>query len=215
MTDKPTMNTLRIVHEDARLIVVDKPAGQLVIPGRGEAQGEPLVDRVASHIGGKAFVVHRIDRETSGLVVFAKDGATHKALNGLWEKKEVRKVYLAWVKGPLDQPDGLLDYPLKTFGSGRIGVSPGGKPSQTRFKTLQLRGGETLLEIELLTGRRHQIRVHLYHIGHPVLGDPLYGQERPVGGYPRLMLHSYRLELPLDDGPLKLSAEPPADFKIP
>lgn len=209
------MKTLQIVHEDSRLIVVDKPAGQLVIPGRGKAQGEPLVDLIASHIGGKAFVVHRIDRETSGLVVFAKDAAIHKALNDLWEKKKVRKVYLGRVKGPLDQPEGLLDYPLKTFGSGRMGVSPGGKPSQTRFKTLQLQGGEALLEIEPLTGRRHQIRVHLYHIGHPILGDPLYGQERPVGGYPRLMLHSYQLELPLDDGPLKLSAEPPADFKIP
>ncbi len=215
MTDKPHMKTLQIVHEDSRLIVVDKPAGQLVIPGRGKAQGEPLVDLIASHIGGKAFVVHRIDRETSGLVVFAKDAAIHKALNDLWEKKKVRKVYLGRVKGPLDQPEGLLDYPLKTFGSGRMGVSPGGKPSQTRFKTLQLQGGEALLEIEPLTGRRHQIRVHLYHIGHPILGDPLYGQERPVGGYPRLMLHSYQLELPLDDGPLKLSAEPPADFKIP
>ena len=237
------MKTLQIIYEDPHLIAINKSAGQLVIPGRGEAEEKPLVSLVSSHIRKKAYVVHRIDRETSGLVVFAKDAQTHKTLSGLWEggppslvsgRKEraetkasadshifdldvgrkVHKTYLAWVKGQVAQKEGLLDYPLKTFGSGRIGVDPKGKPSQTRYRFLKGRPEASLLEIEPLTGRRHQIRVHLYQAGHPVLGDPLYGSERPVGGAPRLMLHAYRLEIPLSERTLKLVAEPPPEFEI-
>lgn len=206
------MNTLRVIFEDPHLIVVNKPAGQLVIPGRGETEGKPLVDQVSSHIRKKAYVVHRIDRETSGLVAFAKDAPTHKKLSQLWEGREVQKTYLAWVLGAMDKKEGLLDYPLKTFGSGRMGVDPKGKPSQTHFKVLKTQEGASLLEVELLTGRRHQIRVHLYQAGHPVLGDPLYGQERPVGGAPRLMLHAWRLWIPYAGETLKLECPLPADF---
>ena len=208
------MKTLQIIYEDTHLIAIDKPAGQLVIPGRGKEERKPLVDLVSSHIRKKAYVVHRIDRETSGLVVFAKDAPTHKTLSGLWEGREVHKTYLAWVKGRVDTKEGLLDYRLKTFGSGRIGVDPQGKPSQTRFRFLKGREGASLLEVEPLTGRRHQIRVHLYQAGYPVMGDPLYGSERPVGGAPRLMLHAYRLEIPLSEKTLKLVAEPPSEFEI-
>ncbi len=206
------MNTLRVIFEDPHLIVVDKPAGQLVIPGRGEAEGKPLVDQVSSHIRKKAYVVHRIDRETSGLVAFAKDARTHRELCALWEGREVHKTYLAWVKGQMDKKEGLLDYPLKTFGSGRMGVDPKGKPSQTRYRFLESQGEASLLEVEPLTGRRHQIRVHLYHAGHPVLGDPLYGQERPVGGAPRLLLHASRLRVQHAGKELELTCELPQDF---
>ncbi|HEV2355742.1 MAG TPA: pseudouridine synthase, partial [Puia sp.] len=135
------MNKLQIIHEDSHLIVVNKPVGQLVIPGRGEAEGKPLVDQVSSHIRKKAYVVHRIDRETSGLVAFAKDAKTHREFCALWEGREVQKTYLAWVLGAMDKKEGLLDYPLKTFGSGRMGVAPKGKPSQTRFKVLKTQEG--------------------------------------------------------------------------
>ena len=208
------MSALRIIFEDFHLIAADKPAGQLVIPARGRAQGEPLVEQVSRHIHKKAYVVHRIDRETSGLVVFAKDAKAHRGLCALWESREVQKTYLAWVQGRLDKKEGLLDYPLKTFGSGKIGVDPKGKPSQTRYRTLKTQGGVSLLEIEPLTGRRHQIRVHLYHAGHPVLGDPLYGQERPVGGVSRLLLHAYRLQLTYQGEPLTLACDPPAAFHL-
>lgn len=206
------MTTLQIIYENPNLIAVDKPVGQLVIPGRGEAEGKPLVDQVSSHIRKKAYVVHRIDRETSGLVVFAKDAKTHRELCTLWEGREVHKTYLAWVKGRLEKKEGLLDYPLKTFGSGRMGVDPKGKPSQTRFKVVKSQEGVTLLEVEPLTGRRHQIRVHLYHAGHPVLGDPLYGLERPVGGAPRLLLHAHRLLIPYAGKEIELACDPPPDF---
>ena len=206
------MNTLRVIFEDPHLIIVNKPAGQLVIPGRGEAEGKPLVDQVSSHIRKKAYVVHRIDRETSGLVAFAKDAPTHKELSQLWEGREVHKTYLAWVLGKMEKKEGLLDYPLKAFGSGRMGVAKGGKPSQTRYNVVQPQEGASLLEVELLTGRRDQIRVHLYHTGHPVLGDPLYGQERPVGGAPRLLLHAWRLRIPQAGKALEVTCEPPDDF---
>lgn len=206
------MTSLQIVFEDPHLIAINKPAGQLVIPGRGEAEGKPLVDQVSSHIRKKAYVVHRIDRETSGLVVFAKDAKTHRELSLLWEGREVQKTYLAWVQGKFDRKEGVLDYPLKTFGSGRMGVDPKGKPSKTRFRILKTEGGDSLLEVYPMTGRRHQIRVHLYHAGHPVLGDPLYGQERPVGGASRLLLHAYRLEFSHQGKALTLTCEPPEDF---
>jgi RluA family pseudouridine synthase len=214
MTDL-NMNKLHIIYEDPQLIAVDKPTGQVVIPGRGEAEGKPLVAEVSSYIRKKAYVIHRIDRETSGLVVFAKDAKTHRDLNLLWEGREVHKTYLAWVKGRMDKKEGLLDYPLKAFGSGRMGVDPKGKPSQTRYRVQKVEGEASLLEVELLTGRRHQIRVHLYHAGHPVLGDPLYGQERPVGGAPRLLLHAYRLQFSNAGKELALTCEPPADFLPP
>ena len=207
------MKTLQIIYEDPHLIVVNKPAGQLVIPGRGEGEGKPLVDQVSSHIRKKAYVVHRIDRETSGLVAFAKDAPTHKELSQLWEGREVQKTYLAWVLGLMEKKEGLLDYPLKTFGSGRMGVDPKGKPSQTRYRVVKTEGKASLLEVELLTGRRHQIRVHLYHVGHPVLGDPLYGQERPVGGAPRLMLHAWRLRISQAGKDLQVSCDPPQDLQ--
>jgi RluA family pseudouridine synthase len=184
----------------------------LVIPGRGETEGKPLVDQVSSNIRKKAYVVHRIDRETSGLVIFAKDAKTHRELCAIWEGREVTKTYLAWVQGRLDRKEGVLDHPLKTFGSGRMGVDPKGKPSKTRYRVLKVEGEVSLLEVEPQTGRRHQIRVHLYQAGHPVLGDPLYGQDRPVGGAPRLMLHASQLQFSHEGKPLVLTCETPEDF---
>jgi 23S rRNA-/tRNA-specific pseudouridylate synthase len=92
-------------------------------------------------------------------------------------------------------------------------VDPKGKPSQTKYRILKAHESASLLELDLLTGRRHQIRVHLFHRGHPLLGDPLYGSPLPVGGYPRLMLHAYRLTLPWEGKTLSVQADPPDDFK--
>jgi len=202
----------QVIHEDAQLIVVDKPSGQVVIPGRGKDEGEPLVDQVTRHIGKKAFVVHRIDRETSGLVVFAKDAQTHQELSVLWEDRKVHKTYLALVQGVPSREEGTLDQPLKVFGSGRMGVDRKGKPSRTHYRIKESYGRAALLEVEPETGRRHQIRVHLYHLGHPVLGDTLYGEDRPVGGAPRLMLHASGVVIPWGGRDLHLACELPFDF---
>jgi RluA family pseudouridine synthase len=205
----PGSTSLEIVYEDERVLALSKPCGQPTIPGRGEI-GEPLNRSAEKHAKRKVFVVHRLDREASGLVVFAKDAATHKRLSQRFEARQVHKKYLVAVQGELSG-EGLVRSPIKEYGSGRMGVGEGGKPSQTRYRSLQTTKKATLLEVEPVTGRRHQIRVHLYSIGHPVLGDPLYGKDRPVGGAPRLLLHSLELDFDLGDIP-KLRAEPGPEF---
>jgi 23S rRNA-/tRNA-specific pseudouridylate synthase len=157
-------------------------------------------------------VDHRRDREASGLVVFARDPETHRELSLLFERKKVKKVYLAAVLGWLDQ-DGTVSRPIREFGSGRMGTGRGGKGALTRYRVLERLCRSSLLEVEPETGRRHQIRVHLYSRGHPILGDPLYGDPRPVGGVSRLMLHARSLAIPRPDGSnLALECPPPADF---
>lgn len=163
-------------------------------------------------LGGKIFVVHRLDREASGLMIFAKDAASHRLLCGLFERREVHKRYAALVMGRLAE-DGVVDRPLREFGSGRTSVDPQGKESLTRYKVVEPFKNATLLEVSPVTGRRHQIRAHLYAIGHPILGDTLYGKQRPVGGAPRLMLHALEASFELEAGkPLTLRVEPPDDF---
>lgn len=205
--------TPRVVAETEGWIALEKPAGIPVIPARGAEPAEPLVAAAARLIGGKAFVVHRIDRATSGLVVFAKDALTHRRLSGLFEERAVAKAYRALVLGAA--PDaGRIDRPIRAFGSGRMGVSPQGKPSLTEFRTLERFPTATLLDAFPRTGRRHQLRVHLHALGHPVLGDPLYGDARPVGGVERLMLHARWLSWPEPDGTAaRLNCPPPTEFE--
>lgn len=202
---------LSILHEDERLLAVAKSAGQLVIPGRGTITGPTLQEQVAEHFGGKVYVVHRLDRGASGIVLFAKDSAAHRALCLAFETRQVRKVYAALVQG-LVEKDGAVDRPIRAFGSGRMGIGASGKPSITRYRVLDRLPTVTFLEIEPETGRRHQIRVHLHSIGHPILGDPLYGKERPVGGAPRLMLHAIRLGFKLESRAFEIACDIPRDF---
>ena len=204
------MPELLVVHEDERLIAVCKPIGQAVIPGRG-LKDEPLAAQVSSRLGTKAFVVHRIDRDASGLVLFAKDAAAHRILCGLFEGRQMRKLYLVLAQGRLGA-DGVIEKSLRMCGSGRMGISAEGKPSVTEFRVKARASDATLLEVEPKTGRRHQIRVHLHSLGHPVLGDRLYGQDRPVGGVQRLMLHAWKLEFSCPDIAYRLCADPPDDF---
>jgi RluA family pseudouridine synthase len=161
----------------------------------------------------KLYVVHRLDKETSGVILFARDAAAHRRLSALFETRQVGKAYLAWVLGSPAADQGSVDAPLREFGSGRVAVDPRGKPSLTRWSVLRRAEGKSLLDVRPETGRRHQIRVHLYSVGHPVMGDDTYGSPRPVGGAPRLMLHAAELSFPWDDPrPLLLRAEPPPDF---
>ena len=204
--------SLVIVHEDEQLIVVDKPAGLPVIPGRNLASSDTLIDQINSYLGAKAFVVHRLDRETSGLVLFAKDAATHRNLCGQFEKRTVTKIYQALVLGHIEK-DETIDSPIRQFGSGRMGIGPEGKPASTAVKVVGTMPAASLLEVTPATGRRHQIRVHLYSIGHPIMGDPLYGVSRPVGGCPRLMLHAETLRFTRANGAaLELRAMPGSDW---
>jgi tRNA pseudouridine32 synthase/23S rRNA pseudouridine746 synthase len=202
------MTPLRIIHEDDRIIAVDKPPGLAVIPGRNLPDADTLVDRIKSHCGAAMFVVHRLDRETSGIILFAKDAATHRSLSMQFEGRAVAKEYLALVQGRVGG-DGEVAVPIRQFGSGRMGCDAAGKPALTTYRVLQASERASLLEVAPRTGRRHQIRVHLFSIGHPVVGDPLYGTNRPVGGSPRLMLHALQIGFRHPGGALLvLRAEP-------
>jgi RluA family pseudouridine synthase len=200
---------LVVIHADERLVAVAKPAGQAMAQGGGVADADTLVARVAAHIGSKAFIVHRLDRETSGLVIFARTADAHRDLSRQFEERQVRKRYLALVAGHVGGRSGELTQALREFGSGRVAVDPQGRDALTRWQLRERLPEADLLELQPMTGRRHQIRVHCYAMGHPVLGDTRYGDPRPVGGATRLMLHAS--ELLLADG-LRLVADPPPDF---
>lgn len=199
-----------VVFEDERVLAVNKPAGQATIPGRGDI-GEPLNKELERRLEAKLWVVHRLDREASGLIVFAKTAEAHAALCKEFESRQADKGYLAVAAGTLTG-EGRADQALKEFGSGRVAPSKDGKHSLTRWRAERALRGATLLTVSPLTGRRHQIRAHLAALGHPLLGDPLYGPPpRPVGGAKRLMLHAHTLHLPAFG--LDLKAEPGPDFE--
>ncbi|HVE12873.1 MAG TPA: RluA family pseudouridine synthase [Elusimicrobiota bacterium] len=206
------MSGPRVLHEDARLLAVDKPPGQTVIPGRGEAPGASLIEGLRAG-GGNFLVVHRIDRETSGVVLFAKDARSHRELCALFEGRSVEKEYRALARGRPPR-EGLVELPLREFGSGRTAPHPAGKPCATRFEVLEELSGACLLRVRPLTGRRHQIRAHLCAIGHPILGDPLYGPRREETDPARTMLHAAALRFALPgEAPLEISAPLPGDFE--
>jgi len=201
---------LRVMQENQFLWALSKPAGQVTIPGRGDV-GEALSAEIFREKGRRPWIVHRLDREASGLVLFAKDPETHRHLSKLFETRAVEKTYLALAQGRLAPAEGVIDRPLKMFGSGRAGVSPEGKPSVTRYRALEIFGNATFLEVHPDTGRRHQIRAHLYSLGHPLVGDARYGEQKPEG---RLMLHAWKLRFSLPNGAeVSLQDDPPADFE--
>ncbi|MFH1618362.1 MAG: RluA family pseudouridine synthase [bacterium] len=209
------MPEIEIIFQNAELIAVNKPAGLLTVPGRGGAVSEPCLTRILREKTGENLLpVHRLDREVSGVVIFARNQASHRRLNALFEGRDIFKTYLALVCGRIEKDSGEIDKPVREYGSGRMGISAAGKSSLTRFKVLERLKNHTLLQVNPVTGRRHQIRVHLYSIGHPVAGDPLYGDRKLQNKYPRLMLHSAGLELPVSGKKkIAIKAEPPEEFQ--
>jgi tRNA pseudouridine32 synthase/23S rRNA pseudouridine746 synthase len=183
----------KVLFEDDAILAVCKESGISAIPGRGDAEADSLLAVLESKYDRKLFVVHRIDRDTSGLIVFAKTAAAHRHLNIQFEKRLVKKAYLALVQG-VPSGDQTIDAPVYEFGSGRMGIDTRGKNAITEFSVINRFTSAALLQVKPITGRRHQIRVHLYSIGHPILGDRTYGSSRPVGGVERLMLHAHTIE---------------------
>jgi 23S rRNA pseudouridine1911/1915/1917 synthase len=196
---------LRILYEDDHLLVVDKPAGMVTHPAPGHSSGT-LVNALLAHapelagVGDRARpgIVHRLDKDTSGLLVVAKDPATHTALAQQMKDRAMIKRYLALVEGAMPTAEGVIDAPIgrdprQRLRMGLLSVSSGGREARTRFRRLEEHGGRSLLEVQLETGRTHQIRVHLAAVHHPVVGDPVYGRaQRPLP--PRQFLHAAHLE---------------------
>ncbi len=207
------MKNFEIVRETPELLVVNKPSGMLTMPARGDlANAKHLVGLLHQRFG-KVYVTHRLDRDASGLIIFSRTPEAHRYYSGLFETRAIEKKYLVVAEGRVEQERGEIDKPLKQRGSGRMSVAFDGKRSLTRYSVLERLRGATLLEVSIVTGRRHQIRAHLYSIGNPVLGDSLYGEAAKQSKFPRLMLHSWRLRFTDMAGKtVSLEADPPADY---
>jgi len=191
---------LKIVHEDRWLLVIDKPAGLVVHPAPGHPSGT-LVNALLHHVKKlsaaagpfKPGIVHRLDKETSGLLLVAKDDATHRAVSRQFAERTVRRVYQAIVKGLIPQEQGTIAAPIgrDPHRRQRMTVRYGsGREAETRYRVLKRLNGATFVELYPQTGRTHQLRVHLAHLGHPLLGDERYGVR---GGLDRQALHAHRL----------------------
>jgi 23S rRNA pseudouridine1911/1915/1917 synthase len=212
-----------IVFEDAHLLVVDKPAGMVVHPGAGVASGT-LVQELAGKLAGgtdaeRPGVVHRLDRDTSGLLVLARSEPVHAALQAAIRRREVEREYLALVAGRPGSRSGTIDAPIGRDRANRTAMSTRtDKPRRavTHFEVVEQLAGRTLLRVTLETGRTHQIRAHMAAIGHPVCGDQAYGG-RACGrelGLGRQFLHSARLGFshPVTRERIDCESKPPADL---
>ena len=223
------------MFENSDLIAVNKPSGWLSIPDRHDAE-IPSIRNWLEKKYPEVFVIHRIDRETSGLLLFAKNEKAHKYYNQLFEQRLVKKIYTGLVAGSITEEEGTISRPIEQHPSfpGKMRIGRNGKPSITHFQVLEKFRGYTLVEFNLETGRTHQIRVHMQNMGHPLVCDAMYGMadpvmlsnikmkfklskevesERPL--LDRLALHAYSIELKDQDGfPLKIEAPLSKDLEV-
>lgn len=209
-----------VIHEDGALLVIDKPAGLVVHPGSGNWSGTllngllhrwPELARLP-----RAGIVHRLDKDTSGLMVVARSLPAQTDLVRQLQARTVKRRYMAVASGHL-AGTGQVDAPIGRHPTQRtrMAVVPGGKPALTHYEALEVLNGATRVECVLETGRTHQIRVHMAHIGHPLVGDPVYGARTTVPVFARQALHAWRLGLnhPVTGGAMLWSSALPADFE--
>ena len=202
---------LSVLHEDATLLVVDKPAGMLSVPGLREGLHDNLATQVQA-LFSDARVVHRLDQATSGLMLFARGAAMQRLLSMAFEARQVEKRYLAVALGQLAGESGTIDLPLLADWPNRPRQKVdmlSGKPALTHWQVLARGADTTRLDLQPVTGRTHQLRVHLQAIGHPIVGDTLYAPHLP--GPARLLLHATRIEFmhPLRLQPCAYTSAPP------
>ncbi|MBO9153428.1 RluA family pseudouridine synthase [Chitinophaga sp. GCM10012297] len=170
-----------IIFENDDFVAVNKPSGLLTIPDRHDNELEALSALLKKHYG-QIFTVHRLDRDTSGIVIFAKHEAAHKSLSQLFESRDVEKYYLGLVNGEFTDPSGSVNAPIMEHPvqRGKMVTNAKGRPSLTDYEVQETFGLYSLVQLRIHTGRTHQIRVHMKYLGHPIAVDPLYGNGQPV-----------------------------------
>jgi tRNA pseudouridine32 synthase / 23S rRNA pseudouridine746 synthase len=204
---------LPIIFIDERLIALDKPSGLLAVPGLGPENCDNLTDRLRQEFP-EALLVHRLDRDTSGLIVFARDIDSQRYLSRQFQHRQAEKIYIAIVCGSVEADMGRLELPLKRDFARpprhRVDAVHG-KPATTEWRVLERSADRTRVELKPLTGRSHQLRVHMQQLGHPILGDKLYAGPEALNMAERLMLHAARLTIahPTNGQPLELAAKCP------
>ena len=216
---------LNVVYEDNDIIVINKEKGMVVHPGNGNLD-KTLVNAILarckdslSGIGGeiRPGIVHRLDKDTSGLIIVAKNDKAHIVLSEALKKHEVKKTYLALVRGNVRENEATIDMPIGRSDNVRtkMAIKKNGKNAITHFKVLERYDGYTLLEIKIETGRTHQIRVHMAEIGYPVVGDIVYSNGKNSFNVEGQMLHAWKLEFnhPITHKKMELEAELPKYFK--
>jgi 23S rRNA pseudouridine1911/1915/1917 synthase len=229
----PEPGELVVLHADADLLAIDKPPGLVVHPGAGRRTGTLVHRLLAAYpelagVGGpgRPGIVHRLDAGTSGVMLVARNAAAHARLARAFAGREVDKRYLAIVWGTPKAAAGVVEAPIGRHPRERqrMAVVAGGRPATTGWRRIASRGPVSLIEFVLHTGRTHQIRVHARHLGHPLVGDPVYGEARwrgmpaararPLAAFARPALHAWRIGLahPRTGERIELAAPPPADF---
>jgi tRNA pseudouridine32 synthase / 23S rRNA pseudouridine746 synthase len=191
----PPDTPLQILHEDAAILVLDKPAGLLTVPGKLENRQDCLITRLQA-ARWDALTVHRLDCDTSGVIIFARTKQAQGFLGQEFEHRRAQKTYIARVHGRVEGDSGTLDLPLASDWDyrPRQKVDPAGRPAQTDWQVIDRSETETRVRLTPHTGRSHQLRVHMLALGHPIIGDQIYAPETsPL--YPRLMLHAETLSL--------------------
>lgn len=209
----PPNDPLDVLHEDHEIVVLNKPAGLLSVPGKAAHLADCLLRRV-QEVFPTALLVHRLDRDTSGVMVFGLTPHAQRHLGLQFEKRQVKKTYVARVRGRLEPKTGTVDLPLIVDWPNRPRQKvchETGKAAVTDWRVQRYGEDETRVRLMPKTGRSHQLRVHMLALGHPILGDPLYAEGR-ARDYPRLMLHSEELRLRHPDGGAGMSFRAKAPF---
>lgn len=217
MTDtfiySPPNDPLDIIHEDHELILVNKPAGLLSVPGKGEHLADCLIARLTTAFP-EALLVHRLDMDTSGVMIFARTPHAQRHLGLQFEKRQTKKTYIARVWGHVAEKEGHIDLPLIVDWPNRplqhVNFETG-KPAQTDWRRVRIEGETTRMRLYPKTGRSHQLRVHMREIGHPILGDPFYATGA-ARDFPRLMLHAESLKVRHPDGGKGMLFRAPVPF---
>ncbi|MBW7056171.1 RNA pseudouridine synthase [Paracoccus bogoriensis] len=209
----PPKGGVTVLHADHEILVVDKPSGLLSVPGRGEDRADCLIARLRGAFP-TVLLVHRLDLDTSGVMVFALSPHAQRHLGRQFEARQVKKIYVARLAGRLEPRTGRVDLPLAVDWPNRPRQKvdhEAGRPAQTDWRVLCADDRETRVRLMPVTGRSHQLRVHMAEMGHPILGDPLYASGA-AANHPRLMLHAETLRLRHPDSGVVVGFSSPAPF---